>query len=158
MKQQINNLKDAHIGLLASKVNKNISSMKSIEQVIKDLEKFHREHRFIKLPAREKKPSWDATEMEITQKISEVFGCTIKEIFGNSRKTRIVQARHLTSYILFNDMKMTSNAVADFVGHEKHSSVLWAVKACKLLQEKNSVFIAKREIVYTYLRTYKKIK
>ncbi len=155
MKQQIINLEHSYIALTKSKVSENLSAMKSIKEIIKELKKFNSLHRFIKLPVRDKKPNWNVTEIEIVKKVGETFICTPEEIFGKSRKTHIVHARHLCSYILHVEMKLSCEEVGTFVGKD-HSTITFSCNnAMPRLLNDNMLFLTKKEIVYNYLRKYK---
>ena len=122
---------------------------------IDSLKKFYLQNRFIKLPTKDVKPNWDASEMEIVIKVAEIFITNPESIFGKERKLHIVQARHLCSYILHRELKISVTRVSDFMG-KNHSTITFSCNdAIPKLINRNTAFVTKKEIDYDYFKNIK---
>lgn len=102
----------AAIVQLRGGIDKYEQAIKSLENKIKDLQKYI-----------------DGTEVEKRIRIvCEATGISRKDIFGKSRLSEIVEARHLLCYFLNKDL--TTTDTGRIMGLD-HSSVVHAVKKIK---------------------------
>ncbi len=155
MKQLIINLEEAYKELLSFYSAKDTHKFVSINKAISDIKKFDMSHRYQRIPKNSKKPRWAITEINIIEIVCDVFGCDMKDIFGESRRTHIVQSRHLCAYILHREQKLTSGSAGELI-EQDHASILWSCGAVEKLMKKDVVFFTKKNIVYQQLNELKK--
>lgn len=68
------------------------------------------------------------------------------------RKRELCEARQLTSYVLKNQLKMSLQSIADFMGYKNHTSVLHDLKHVSNLMEIDRRFADKAINIITAAR------
>lgn len=65
---------------------------------------------------------------EVISLVSKHFDLKNKQVVGKSRKSELVKARHITMYLLREEMGMTLQRIAKLIGDRDHTTVMHAVE------------------------------
>ena len=65
---------------------------------------------------------------EVISLVAKHFDLKNKQVVGKSRKSELVKARHITMYLLREEMGMTLQRIAKLIGDRDHTTVMHAVE------------------------------
>lgn len=65
---------------------------------------------------------------QVISMVAKQFDYKNKDILGGSRKADLVRARHITMYMLRNEMGLTLQSVAELMGGRDHTTIMHAVE------------------------------